>query len=139
MQMQLIAWHHRPLEARAVDADKIVDRLVIGFAAERPEREDGRRLRQGFENQHPRHHRVVGKVAVEKRLVHTDVFERMNMLARLDIDHPVYQQHGVAVWQMVEDGVNVHRCHAGVSGASGLVWCDLKRRVGVTQNSLMKF
>ena len=56
---QLVAGLDRPLEARAVDADEVVDRLVVGLAAHGLEGQDRRRLRQRLDDQHARHHRMV--------------------------------------------------------------------------------
>ena len=69
LELELVAGHHRLLEARAVDADEVVDRLAVVLVPVRLERQDRRGLRHRLDDQHARHHRVVREMPLEERLV----------------------------------------------------------------------
>src|SRR5690606_16613456 len=112
LEPELVAGHDGPLEAGAVDAHEVVDGARVGHAAHGLERQDPRSLRQRFDLQHARHHRQVGKVAGEERFVDRHVLDRDDALALLELDHPVDEQHRVAVRQVFEDRADVEGGHS---------------------------
>jgi hypothetical protein len=64
---QLVAGPDRLLEARIVDADEVVHRVVVGLDAHGLEGQYRRRLRHRLDDQHARHHRMVRVVPRERR------------------------------------------------------------------------
>ena len=94
--------------ARPVDAGEVIDRLVVRRDAQRVEGQQRRRLRQRLEHQHPRHHRAMGEVAGEERLVDGHVLQRDAPLARV-LDDAVDEQERVAVGQHALDGDDIQR------------------------------
>src|SRR5205809_927730 len=83
-------------------------RLSIRFRVRGAERQYGRRLRERLDDHDARHHRIVREMPGKERLVHGDVLERENPLARLAFEHPVQEKHGIAVWQVFQDLSDVH-------------------------------
>src|SRR6266566_8912189 len=75
LQHELIAEEHRPLEARVVDASEEKQRLGVVALAARHVGEDRRHLRHRLDDEHARHDRVAGKVALKKRLVQRHVLD----------------------------------------------------------------
>ena len=65
--MQLVPRHDGRPEARVIDADEVVGIVVVGRVSLRLELEDRRRLRERLDDEHTRHHRVMGKVSLERR------------------------------------------------------------------------
>ena len=82
--------------------------MLSGAAPIGSERQQRGGLRHRLEDQHARHHRAVREMADEERLVDRDVLERLDALARFDLEHPVDQQERVAVRQLLEYFVDVH-------------------------------
>src|SRR5205807_3668302 len=76
---------------------------AIGHA---PEHEHARGLRHGLHDQHAGHHRKIGKMALEKRLVIGDVLDADYAL-RLQLDDAIHQQERVAMRQYPADLVDV--------------------------------
>src|SRR6478609_5770867 len=118
-QHQLVARLHRPLEARAVDAHEVDDRIGIEAGAHGGKGQQRRGLGQRLEHQHARHHRPVREVADEERLVDGDVLQRLDGLA-VHLQHAVDEQERIAVRQLLQDLMDVHhgrRCHGFFSRA----------------------
>src|SRR6266545_1725043 len=89
LQDELIAGKHRPLEARIVYAGEEKKRFgVVAFTA-RHVGKDRRHLRHRLDDEHARHHRVAGKVALEKRLVHRHVLDRLDALPHFALEYAV--------------------------------------------------
>src|SRR5207249_1040329 len=61
--------------------------------------QDASDLGHGFQNQHARHHRLSGKVAVKEVLVNGDVLQADRALSGLDLKDSVHEEHRVAVRQ----------------------------------------
>ena len=101
------------LEARAVDADEVIHRIVVRLAAHGLEGQYRRRLR----------HRptIRGRRASpddadsgqkgKKRLVDGDVLQGGDAFTRHQIEHAIDQENGIAVRQIVQYLVDVHRRH----------------------------
>jgi hypothetical protein len=51
---------------------------------------------------------MVWEMATEKWLVHGHIFERLDAFAFFQFQHTVYQQERVAVWQLLQDLMDVH-------------------------------
>jgi len=68
------------------------------------------RLRHGFHNQHARHHREVGKVAMKKGSLKVTFLIPTNALG-LHFDNPVHQQKRIAVGQDRPDFVDIQNSH----------------------------
>src|SRR5688572_30438762 len=70
LDLELVARHHRFLEARVVDADVVVHRaLALLGGALAAEHHHPRRLRHRLQDQHAGHDRPARKMALEMRLV----------------------------------------------------------------------
>src|SRR5207253_9596224 len=65
-----VAGRHGALEARAVDADEVVDPLAVVLVAEALQRQHRGGLRHRLHDEHSRHHRVMREVPGKERLVH---------------------------------------------------------------------
>src|SRR6476620_3848631 len=113
---ELVAGLHGPLEARTINACEVVHGFVVRRDAQGVERQQGSGLRHRFEHQHAGHHGVMREMAHEKGFVDRDVLERLDAFALFNFQHAVHQQDGIAVWQGLEDLVNVHH------DSSGLFW-----------------
>src|SRR5437762_7042259 len=108
IEHQLVARLDRALEACAVDADEVVDGLVVDRLVQCRERQQRRRLRQRLEHQHAGHHRPMRKVTLEERLVDRDILDCLDALAGFHLEHPIDEQDRVAMRQLFQNLVNVH-------------------------------
>src|SRR5450759_4199915 len=111
LEHQRIARDDGTLEARAVDAGKIVDRLVVQFLAQGLERKQCGRLRHGLDDQHPGHDGKVRKVSLEERLVDGDILERPDTFAGHELKHAIDEQKRIAVREIFLDFVDIHGTH----------------------------
>src|SRR5262245_7291850 len=110
VELELVAGDDRLFEARVVDADVVVDR-ILDLVRAVGKREHARGLRHRLQDQHPGHDRTAGKMTLEVRLVGRDVLHRHDTLARLYLLHPVDHQHRVALRQVPEHLVDVQFSH----------------------------
>src|SRR5262249_59886495 len=51
--------------------------------------------------------RTIGKMTEEARLVEGDVLDADTAKVRADIDHPINQQHGIAMRQRLQDVLDI--------------------------------
>src|SRR5690606_38045519 len=98
----------RPLEAHVVDAGEVHHRVLVGLHAAALERQQRGRLRHRLDDQHAGHDRMMREVTGEERFGHRHVLQRHHALALLHLDHPVDQQEGIAMREILEDFVDVH-------------------------------
>lgn len=70
--------------------------------------EQARSLGQGFQDQHPGHHRAAWEMAHEIWLVEGHILDGQNALIALELKHTIHQQKRVAVGQLLENCVNIH-------------------------------
>src|ERR1041384_5893853 len=102
VELELVARDHRFLEAGVVDADVIVDVLVMVGALVAADDEGARRLGHRLEDHHAGHDRPSRKVALEIGLVRGHVLERDDALVGLAMLHPVDLQDGFALRQFFQ-------------------------------------
>ncbi|CAM2159508.1 hypothetical protein PT2222_50347 [Paraburkholderia tropica] len=130
VQDELVARFHHALEARAVDAHEVVQRVLEVLLLFR-EREQRGGLGQRFENHHAGHDRTLREMAREKGLVDRHILQRLDALVRLELDDPVHHQERIAVRQQREDLVDVEveffdvhgvSAHAGIARVT--IGCD---------------
>ena len=75
LEVDDVARHHRLAEAGLVDRHEEHQFAGMGIA-EMIEHQGARGLGHGLDQQHARHHRLAGKMALEERLVDGDVLDR---------------------------------------------------------------
>src|SRR5579859_1928465 len=102
VNVQAIAWQDRAPEARVVDAHEI-DELAFRPGPQRLHNQHRCRLRHGFDDEHARHDRTLGKVAFEIALVDRHVLDADGALAGDHIHHTIDQQERVTVWDHLHD------------------------------------
>src|SRR5690606_15561360 len=120
LEHQLITRQYRLAEAQLVGADEVVKRAVGRLHIEHLETEDTGRLSHGLNNQHTRHDRVLGKVAIEERLVDADILVGANGLAfHVQLGNAIHQQEWVAVRQVFANLVDVHHVHKAFTENGG--------------------
>src|SRR5690606_20489796 len=79
--------------------------LIGGSEMVHTERTGG--LRQALDDQHARHYREAGKVALEERLVDADGLDDDRALVAVHVDDAVHEQERVAVRQQFQDAPRV--------------------------------
>jgi len=89
LQAELIAGNHRAAEARLVDATEEEELAVAVLEAAQEEHRAA--LRHRFHDQHARHHRRAGEVALEELLVGRDVLDADDLLSFLELEDAVDQ------------------------------------------------
>ena len=122
--LEHVARHDRLAELGLVDGQEVDERRLLLSARHRADAERARGLRHALEHQHARHHRIVGKMAEELRLVGGDVLDADAVFVAADLDDAVDQQERIAVRQRGEDfanpdGLKRLAAHALVSPAAG--------------------
>ena len=90
-----------------VDADKIKHRVLIRIHTCRDKGQYARSLCQCFDDDDARHHRPVREMAGKIGFIDCDILQGANALAWHTVEHPVDQQEWIAMWQPLEDGVNI--------------------------------
>src|SRR5919204_833452 len=95
-ELELVARLDDPLEAAIVDAGEQCDLPPVLLLREDG---DGTGLRQRLDDQNARHHRPAGEVALQVPLVRCDALARDDAPPRLELEHLVDQEEGVAVGQ----------------------------------------
>src|SRR5256712_7317848 len=115
---QLVPGKHWPLETGIVDAGEEEQRFGVVALAARHVGEDRRHLRHRLDDEHARHHRIAGKVALEKRLVQRHVLDGLDALPHVALEHAVDQQERIAMRQVTHDLVDIHGRHDHVSSVS---------------------
>src|SRR5258706_5305204 len=88
LEPELVAGLDGPLEFHLVQAGQNEDILAVA-AAPRDISENRRDLGHRLADQHARHHRMVGKMALKKTLVGGYVFDADDPLVPFDLDDPV--------------------------------------------------
>ena len=111
IQHDLIPRDAGALKAQIIGADKVVDRAVRWGFIHGDKAQNTCGLSHGFQQQYSWKHWLTWKMAVEKRLIDTQVLVGLNALTRLYIHHPVYQQKRIPVGKSVANFFNVE-CHA---------------------------
>ena len=98
-------------------ADKLVTRIIFleGFPNMHGKERIVSSLRHGLQQQHPRHHRSLGKVSLEKGFVVGNVLVTDQRFPCPELGDPVNQQEGITVRQMLQNIVDVHRSGLQVS------------------------
>src|SRR5687768_2883147 len=76
-----------------------VDDLLLDVL-DRVHDEETTHLRHRLDDEHARHDRMTGVVALKERLVDSDVLDADNALARLELDDAVDEQHRVTMRQV---------------------------------------
>ena len=135
MQMQLVAGTDRSLEARIVNADKVVNGFFVGPVTQGLERQDRRGLRQGLENEHAGHHRMVREMPGEKGFADRYVLDRVNVRRWHDVEHAIDQEHRIAVRQVLQNGANIHGVHAFFSDCNR---CFSRKATRSTRASMLR-
>jgi hypothetical protein len=94
-QPQLIARTDGLAEFGAVDSGK--DHDLVAAVFDFGQQQCAASLRNGLDNQHAGHDGQAGKMSGEERLVNRHVLDGDNSLFSLEFQHPVDQQHRIAV------------------------------------------
>src|ERR1700676_3488768 len=102
-----IAGHHRLAEFALVDGEKINRARLVG-AFDRLDADHAGGLRHGLDHHHAGIDRAVGKVTEKRGLVVGDVLDADARVIGADIEHPIDQQHRIAVRQRLEDLIDIH-------------------------------
>ena len=117
LEPELVARHDRPPELRLVEADDAdLERARVGSGLEQP---DARGLRQRLEDQHTRHHRLVGEVAGEEVLAARHVLGRHQAAARVVLEDAVHEDERVVRRDLADQPPDVAGRHAGRGCAHG--------------------
>src|SRR5256885_2570036 len=96
-ETQLIAWHYRPAELRAVDAG---EENELRFAIRQiGEHHHACGLRHRFDDENAGHHWRARKMPCKKRLVESDALNPDHALVCLILDYPIDQQKRITVRQ----------------------------------------
>src|SRR5688572_18459598 len=93
---QLVAGHHRPAEARVVNAHEI-DQLAVEGRAQRVDHENGGGLRHRLDDEDAGEDRIGREVPLEYRLVHRDVLDADAALVDDRVLHAVDHQEWITV------------------------------------------
>jgi len=104
----LIARLHRLLEARIIDADEIIDGILIGFHIGCLERQKSSSLRQRFDHQYPWHDGMMRKVSCKKRFVDRYILERGETLSRFESENAIDEEQGVTVRKVFQNFMDIH-------------------------------
>jgi hypothetical protein len=102
-QDQLVARLHRPLEARAVDADEVHHRVVVRLLPIDSKDSSAAACASASSISTPGITGRCRKVTGEEGLVDGDVLQRLDALVLLELEHAVDQQDRIAVRQLLED------------------------------------
>ena len=109
LQLQAVAGDDHAAEPRVVHLHQVEGVLAQLRRVARQLGEQAAGLRQRFDHQHARHHRVAREMAGEERLVAGHVLVGQHALVLLELDHPVDQQEGIAVREQALDLRRGHR------------------------------
>ena len=69
-------------------------------------KEDNPHLGQGFYKKHPRHDWMIREVALEKRLIDSDILEPHHVRQTISLEDSVYQEEWVALREDLENLIN---------------------------------
>ena len=103
--LEHVARHDGLAEFGLVDGQE-VDERRLGLSRHRADAKRAGGLRHALQHQHARHHRIVGKMAEELRLVGGDVLDADAVFVAADFDDAVDQQERIAVRKRGEDFAN---------------------------------
>lgn len=92
-ELQLIAGHDLLSETRFVDAHEQGNQIALLPIAH----QNRRGLREGFDDEHARHHGIAREMPLEERLIRRHIFVRDQPLAGDQLGHAIHQQKGIAV------------------------------------------
>ena len=98
-----VAWHRRFAKFSFVDREKIEHRAVARGLVHLTQAQHTRGLRHALDQEHARHHRVVGKMTEEMRLVESDVFDPDAVILAANVDDAVDHDKGVAMRKEPQD------------------------------------
>ncbi len=101
-----VAGQHRFAEAGLVDGHEEHKLAGVGIA-QMVQHQGACSLGHGFNQQHPRHDGLAGKMALEEGLIDGDVLDRRALLLAIHINHPVDEKKGIAVRQQLHDAGDV--------------------------------
>src|ERR1700739_2301930 len=104
-QPQLITGADRPAKFRALDSSE--DHDLVAVIDNFPQQQRSASLRNCFHDQNARHDRQPGKVPHKERLVDGDVLDGNDPFPALQFEDAVNEQKRVAVWQNLQDLVDV--------------------------------
>ena len=85
--------------------------------------QDAAQLGQGLDDQHAGHDRGARVMALEENIVKGDVFDADRLVIALDFQHPIHQQHRIAVGQNALDPADIQcgvAMHQRLPGGAGL-------------------
>src|SRR5262249_22873451 len=100
--MNRIAGYHRAAESSLVDGHEIDERRLLEFV-DMPHAKRASGLRPTFDQEHARHHRIAGEVALEIRLVSRDILDAGGRAVSVHVDDAVDKQKRIAMRQQLED------------------------------------
>jgi hypothetical protein len=86
----------RLAEPRVVDGHEI-DELALGVGPQRVDDDDRGGLRHRLDDEHAGHHRPLGEMPLEMRLVNADVLNPDGAVVRHHVDDLVDEQEGIAM------------------------------------------
>src|SRR5690606_6691794 len=109
LDLETVAGSDGPTKSRLFHAGKERNLAAIVFAAEG----DASHLGHRFENQHPRHDRLIRVMPRKVRLIDRDALDPYRPAPRLDSDDPIDHQHRVP---MRQSSKNVERLQAQYRG-----------------------
>src|SRR5216683_5808912 len=102
-----VAGHHRFTEFALVDSEKINRARFLG-ALDRLDADHAGGLRHRLDHHHPGIDRTFRKMPLKWRLAEGDVLDADAGVIGPDIEHPIDQQHRIAVRQRLEDLIDIH-------------------------------
>jgi len=107
-QAQLIPGFDRLFETCFIDTYQIVEGIAFCTAISRSERQQAGRLRQCLQDQHTRHNRLAGEMALKKWFVDSNIFNAHQRLSFMEFHHPVDKQKRITVRQQILNFENIH-------------------------------
>src|SRR5215472_2184440 len=102
-----VAGHHRFAEFALVDGEEVHRARLVG-AFHRLDPDHAGSLRHRLDHHHARVDGTLRKMPGELRFVDGDVLDADAAVVGPDVDHPVDQQHGVAMRESLEDVIDIH-------------------------------
>jgi len=109
--MTRVYWNQ---ESHVVDGRQNQELVPFYAGAGGLAKKDRSALSDRFDNERPRHDRIVGEMAKELNLVTRDVLEAFDSLAGLDLQYPVDHEQGESLPKVGLDFFKGH-CHESIS------------------------
>src|SRR6185436_4652521 len=101
LEPDLISRLYRASELHVVERHE-VDDLALRVP-DRSHQQHAAHLRHRFDDENAGHDWMPRKMSLEERLVDGDVLQSHDPLLLLDLQNPIHQQEGIAVWQNLHD------------------------------------